>query len=230
MRAETALEVGLDGRGVSVLTSMRCEAPLVVRVAQCAHLPGEPLHLSFVNAAAGPLGGDELVLTLRVHDGARVVVRSVGASMAQPGPRGGSSTSLVHVVVGEEASLDWAPLPTISVTGSEHHARSDLAVARSADVHFGDAVSLGRHGEPPGSLAVRQRVERAGSVLLDHETSFGAGVLASAGANGGYRSISSTIVLGGMAPSTPAVSIDRERLDATYPLAPDAALVVTAAR
>jgi urease accessory protein len=104
VRATTVLEVGLDASGASVLCQMQCEVPLVVRVG--ASVDGV-LELLVVNAAAGPLGGDEFDLSLTVGEGAAVRVRSVAASMAQPGPHGDASIAQTRLVVADGARLDW---------------------------------------------------------------------------------------------------------------------------
>ena len=76
MEASTELVVERDRSGHSVLARSSCEVPLLFRVAD--H-DGTELHLSWVNGAAGPLGGDRLRLHLRVGPGASVRVRSTGS-------------------------------------------------------------------------------------------------------------------------------------------------------
>ncbi|MEX0847974.1 MAG: urease accessory protein UreD [Ilumatobacteraceae bacterium] len=224
MHASTELEVGLDAVGASVLRRMHCEVPLVVRVDTGA----DELTIVIVNGAAGPLGGDELHLSLVVADGARVRVRSVAASMAQPGPTDAWSTTLTRLVVGEGAHLDWDLEPTISVCGSRHRARTTLDVAATGSATVAESVWLGRHGQDPGVLALRQRVTEAGRAVLDHETVLGAGRLGP-GAHGPWRWVRSVITIGDDACATAAATVADGRADAVFPLAPRCSLATTTA-
>lgn len=222
VRATTELEVGVDTSGRSVLRTMRCEVPLLVRVDTAADV----LTLVVVNGAAGPLGGDELHLSLVVDDGASVRVRSVAASMAQPGPAGGSSTTVTRLVVGESARLDWDLEPTISVRGSYHRAITTVDVAAGGVATVAESAWLGRHGEEPGVLALRQRVTLAGVAVLDHETVLGAGHR-SAGAHGPWRSVRSVVSVGEHAAGTVSSSVTDTCAAAVFPLAPGCSLVTS---
>ena len=126
-----------------------------------------------VGGAAGPLGGDHLELRVHIGAGATVVFRSVGATMIQPGATGDRSTTDVHVTVGAGASLDWWPEPTVSVAGSDHRTVTLIELAETSVLRWVDELSLGRHNESSGALAMRQRVEIEGRVVVDHETAFG---------------------------------------------------------
>jgi urease accessory protein len=222
--AATHVEVGLDDRGRTAVRRMRCEAPLLVRVADDA---GPGIVLLLVNGAAGPLGGDRLRFELTVDDGCVVEVRSVAASMAQPGATGDASTLEVDLRVGVGATLQWSPEPMVSVVGSDHRTVVRLRAAPDARVTVRESVSLGRHREPPGRSALRQRVEVGGVVVLDHETVFGTGALAGPGAQGNARSITSTVVLG---VELPAVSsqVTSACVHSTVHLSPTCALTTTA--
>ena len=164
MKSSTTVEVALRDDGVSAVTVMRCEAPLLVRQDTADGV----LTLWLVGGAAGPLGGDELSLRVVVGPGASVRVRSVAAMLAQPGVSGGSSELRTHVDVGEGAALDWDPEPIISVRGSDHRSTTLLTAAPTSTVRFADAASLGRHDEDPGLLTLHQRVTVAGHPVLDH--------------------------------------------------------------
>jgi urease accessory protein len=224
VRASTELEVGLDASGASVLHRMRCEVPFLVRVDTAA----DELTLVIVNGAAGPLGGDDLRLSLVVADGARVRVRSVAASMAQPGPLALTSTTVTRLMVGEGAHLDWDLEPTISVRGSVHRARTTIDVASTGSARVAESVWLGRHGEESGVLALRQRVTLAGRAVLDHETVLGAGHLGP-GAHGPWRWVRSVATVADDAPGTSSSVLAVGSADAVFPLAPRCALAVTTA-
>jgi urease accessory protein len=202
---------------------MCCEAPLLARVLDDT---GPALHLALVNGAAGPLGGDRLGFRLVVGDGAAVCVSSVAASLAQPGPHGDGSWSTFEIDVGAGASLDWHPEPTVSVVGSDHRVLVRLQADVSAVVRLQESVVLGRHGEPPGRLSLRQRVTVGSMPVLDHETVFGTGALAGPGAQGRGRLIVSRLHVGGDLPP-PRSEVSPGCVSATMHVAPTCALTIT---
>ena len=224
MDAITEIETGLDARGHTVLRRCHCEAPLLVRIVD---EPGPALALVIVNGAAGPLGGDHLRFRLDVARGAHVVVRSVAAAMAQPGPRGGRSTLEVDLVVGDGGTIDWCPEPTVSVIESDHHTTMHLAAARSSTVRVRECVSLGRAGERSGTLATRQRVAIDGASVLDHETVFAPGALLGPGAHGRHRMFVSEIHIGAALPAATAEVSDDCTL-ATFHVSPICAVTMMA--
>lgn len=214
MRAETVVEVVLDDRGRSVVSVQRCEAPLLVRVDGGTDV----LTLLLLGGAAGPVGGDDLTFVLRVGDGASVVVRSVAAMLAQPGPSGRPSTLAMEVVVGVGATLDWETQPMISVVGSDHRSSSVLDLAADASVRWSESIVLGRHEEPSGRLALHQRVERGGVVVLDHELVLGVGAPSGPGAHGDVRWMQQEIVVGSAAAVAPSSSVSPTLVAGVFPL------------
>jgi urease accessory protein len=226
VRAITTLQVGLDASGRSVLRRTHCEVPLVVRVdTGCT----DGLGLLIVNAAAGPLGGDELTLSLTIDDGASVRVRSVAASMVHPGPTGAPSLTTTHVRVGALASLDWELEAMVSVALSDHRACTVVEAHPSATIRMAETLSLGRHGEPGGRLALRQRLVVGGTGVLDHETAFGPGAASGPGAQGSMRCVRSTLLVGDDAPTTAAGHVVGRSVVGIFPLAPRCALLTSAA-
>jgi urease accessory protein len=222
VNASTLIEVGCDTSGRTLLQRARCEAPLIVRD---GGLTDGVRSLLLVNAAAGPLSGDVLSLTVRVDRGASVHVQSVGASMVQPGPRGGQSRMHTNVFVDEGATLVWDLAPTVSVVGSDHHSVTMITAAATATVHFSESIWLGRHDEPSGHLSVRQRVVVGGVAVLDHHSQFGPGLLASSGAHGPLRGFRSTVIVDDLAPTAPSSSVTSSQSWAHFPLSPRCALL-----
>ncbi len=143
--------------------TLRSDPPLLLRPT--------PEALYLVGGAAGPLGGDRLALDVSVGREANLVVRSAAASMALPGPE--ASSFEVQVVVGENASLDWAPEHLISVTGSRHRQHSTIELAPGAVLRWRESVVLGRSSEGPGELASILRITRSGRVLTHQGLSIG---------------------------------------------------------
>jgi urease accessory protein len=221
--ATTDIVVALDRRGHTVVQRMRCEVPMLVRViGNC----GPTLSLAMVNGAAGPLGGDRLRFQLEVGPGSSVAVCSVAAAIAQPGPRGGASDLVVDLVVGDDATLEWHPQPTVSVAGSNHRVSMRLSATGSSTVTLREGVSLGRLGEPPGRFALHERVTIDGIAVLDHETVFAPGSLMGPGANGRGRSMTTEVLIGAALPPE-NVEVTDTCLRSVVHLSPCCALVTT---
>lgn len=222
MQATTELVVARDATGRSRLAHASCEVPLLFRTAD--H-DGDELRLTWVNGAAGPLGGDHLRLSVRVEPGASVVVRSSGASLVQPSARGGCSVSEILFELGEGSHLDWCPEPTVSVRGSHHRTTTRVVAHPTAQVRLVEHVVLGRHDEPCGRLALHQRVEVGERVVLDHELELGDGVLAGPGAHGAGRAVMSAVLLGARWRPSVATEVTQQLAAAAFELADDAWLV-----
>jgi urease accessory protein len=223
MISATEVVVALDRRGHTIVQRMRCEAPMLVRV---VGEPGPRLTLAMVNGAAGPLGGDQLRFQLDVGAGAMVSVCSVAASIAQPGPRGEPSELVIDLVVAAGATLDWQPLPTVSVMGSNHRVVMRLSATTSSTVTTREAVSLGRRGEPSGRFALRERVTIDNIAVLDHETTFAPGALVGPGAQGSGTTMTTEVVIGALLPQ-PCVSVSDHCMHSAVHISPNCALVTT---
>lgn len=229
MRACTVVEVVLDGRGHSVVHTLRCDPPLLARVDGVAPEGGaDGVTLLLLGGAAGPLGGDELHLTVRVGPGASLTVRSVAAMLAQPGPSGRPSVLRTDVEVGNGATLDWDPQPLISVAGSDHRSTTGLHVGADAQVRFAETLLLGRHLEHGGRAALHQRVEVCGGVVLDHELVLGADAPTGPGAHGDPRWLHSALVVGDAAATEPDSLVTPTLVRGVFPLAPGVSLSTAA--
>ena len=221
--ATTEIHVGLDRRGTTALRRLSCEVPLLVRVLADT---GPTLALALVGGAAGPIGGDRLLLRLEVDAGARVSVCSVAAAMAQPGPRGDASELSIEIAVGAGATLDWCPQPTISVAGSDHRSTVMLWATSTSRVTMREGVSLGRHGEQGGQFALHERVTIDGLAVLDHEVALAPGPLLGPGAHGQGHCMTSEVVIRPDLPD-PHVHVDDRCLSSTVHLSPVCALTTT---
>lgn len=179
MYATAWLVVERDDRGYTVPTTLYGEAPLLLRMTgrDAGSATGSGLQIHLVGGAAGPLGGDRSEMTVDVGVGTRLTVRSVAASLAQPGRVGTCgtvrSTGAVDAVVAADAFLDWWPEPLISVRGSDHVQKTTVAIAdETATVRWVDEVVLGRHEESSGRLTVHQRFTVGGHPVLHHTVTF----------------------------------------------------------
>jgi urease accessory protein len=152
-----------DGRDRLVV--LRSDPPLTLR--------DTPQGLHLVGSGAGPLGGDDLHLDVRVGAGAELVVRSAAASLVQPGPSGAPSQLVVDVEVGEGGSLRWLAEPAVLVRGCDHRATVRVRLAEGASLLWRDELVLGRHGEGSGSVLQRLSVDVAGQPRLRNDLAVG---------------------------------------------------------
>jgi urease accessory protein len=159
-RAAVRAERGPGGR--TRITRLRSDGPLALRES------GGSVYL--VGAGAGPLGGDDLELTIDVGPGARLDVRSAAATLVLPG-RGsaGASRLVVRADVAAGGRLVFSPEPVIAAAGCDHRALAEVTLGEEADLEWREEVVLGRHGEPPGRYDGRLDVTIGGTPLLHHE-------------------------------------------------------------
>jgi urease accessory protein len=132
---------------------------------------GDRVHL--VHAAGGPLGGDELSLTVDVGASARLAVRSAGATLVQPGA--GPAVGLpaqwaVSAQVGVGGRLCWSPEPTVVSDGAVMESTLRVELAAGATAQIREVVVLGRHGQRGGRCTSRLNVVVDGVPLLVHTT------------------------------------------------------------
>jgi urease accessory protein len=183
-----------DGHGRTRLPVLSSAVPLVLR--------RTPDALYLVSGAAWPVGGDDLSLSFDVGPGASLRLRTAAASVALPGLAGGESVFRVTATVGDGATLEYLPEPTVIADGARHRTEIRITLAGTASLLLRDEVILGRHGERGGSCVTRLSVDRAGRPLLrqetavggDDEVSLGPAVLA------GHRMTGSLLVVGTCSP------------------------------
>lgn len=158
--------------------------------------PHGRVHL--VGGAAGPLGGDDLALTVRVGPGASLVVRGVAAMLAQPGPNGGVGRLALTAEVAAGGALDWDVQPLIAITGADLETSVELNVATGASVRWREELVLGRGAEVPGRVRARTRLVQEGAVTLDHVQPVGGpdGPWSGAGGLSGHRWLATEVRIG----------------------------------
>jgi len=163
VKAHAHLSVEWAG-GRSVVRTLRSAAPLTL-----IPVRGQPrVHL--VSSAAGPLGGDELTLTVRVGPHASLTLAGVAATVVLPGPHGETSRTTVHIELDEGASIDYLPEPTVVTRRARHEARLVVTLAGDAHLRTRETVVLGRANEPAGELTTALHVTRCGRPVLRQET------------------------------------------------------------
>jgi urease accessory protein len=159
MKARARIVARPDG-----VVVLRSEPPLALRET--------PDAVFLVGTAAGPIGGDDVLLEIEVCAGAELTIRSAAASVALPGPTGAPSRFTVRARV--EGTLRWLPEPGIAARGCNHINDVRLQVARGGVVTWREEVVLGRDGEEPGSWTTRLSADFADQPLLRQTLEIGA--------------------------------------------------------
>ncbi|MEV7721673.1 urease accessory protein UreD [Streptomyces sp. NPDC088184] len=173
VRATARITAALDSRGVTSLPVLRSDGPLALRRTRNTAGPGS--RVTVVGAMSAPLGGDRLALVARVGEGARLTVDAAAATVALPGPTGGSATYDIELDVAERAELRWLPQQLVSAHGSVLRTTTRVRLAATARLVLREEQILGRHAESTGTLISRLTVHRAGRPLLDQQLAYGPG-------------------------------------------------------
>ncbi len=129
---------------------LACAAPLAAKVRRDA---AGRQSLWLVSSGAMLLEGDELLVSVRLRDGATLAVRSVAAQLVHPCPDGGWASLRVEADVGDRCTLDWAPEPTIVAATAGY--RADAALQLGGDgamLRWRDELVLGRTGDDVSSI------------------------------------------------------------------------------
>jgi urease accessory protein len=152
---------GQPGSGRTVVRSIRGGHHFAARETG----PGV-VHL--VGTAAGPLGGDDVTVAVLLRPGARLAVRSAGATIVQPGGQVCDSRLRLRLTVADGADLDFGCEPTVICDRAEHEAEATLELTGSGQVRLLEQVLLGRSNEPGGHWVGRTRLTRDGRPELRH--------------------------------------------------------------
>ena len=164
MNCHAAIEVDTDESGQSWVSRLRRDGPLVPREMGIygfePYIQKSPqaVRVALTTAAAGPLGGDNYQLDIRVGAGATLFLREVSASLILPGAHGAESRWVNNVVLEEGATLVWVPEPFIAARGCRHFHDVQIEMADSARLFYREELVLGRNGEAPGNLVSRLSV------------------------------------------------------------------------
>lgn len=166
MRTEIRIVARAGARPWSAATgalAVRCTGP-------------DTVHL--IGAAATPLGGDELDIRIVVEPGARLVVRSVAATIVLPGRTTRTSTASWSFEVGAGGELDFDPEPTVVAGGAGHRAVTTVRLAADARIRIRERVQIGRTGEDHGRWCGDLVADLSALPLLRHRLELGAGTAA----------------------------------------------------
>ncbi|MGH3935453.1 MAG: urease accessory protein UreD, partial [Pseudonocardiaceae bacterium] len=139
----------------------RCTPPIVLRQTG-------PNRVHLVQAAGGPLGGDELALAVHLGIDTCLHVRSAGATVVQPGRPAAPARWTVAADLADGAVLDWRPEPTVVCDGAGLCSSMTVALQDGARAVLREVVVLGRAGQRGGRFQGALTVERDGAPLLAH--------------------------------------------------------------
>jgi urease accessory protein len=159
VRASAELDVAAGGR-----VRWSAAPPVVLRRTG-------PARVHLVQAAGGPLGGDDLRLHVRLAEDTELTIGSAAATVAQPGrPGSGPARWTVTAELAAGARLTWVPEPTVVCDGADLHAELRVRLAAGAGALLREQAQLGRHGQLGGRYRGALVVDHAGEPLLRHTT------------------------------------------------------------
>ncbi|MGH3701525.1 MAG: urease accessory protein UreD [Pseudonocardiaceae bacterium] len=157
-----------------------------------------PHRVHIVQAAGGPLGGDELALDVHLGAGTSLQLCSAAAMVVQAGRHPAAAQWTVAVALAAGAVLDWCPEPTVVCDGAELHSSMTVIVQRGARAMLREVVMLGRARQQGGRYHGELAVEVDGAPLLHHTVLLDGGdpVLAGPAGTGGARVVGMLVVVG----------------------------------
>jgi urease accessory protein len=139
----------------------RCAPPMVLR-------PTGSHRVHLVQAAGGPLGGDDLALDVHLGAGSALQLRSAAAMVVQAGRVPAAARWTVAAALAVGAMLDWRPEPTVVCDGAELHSQITVGLQQGASAVLREEVVLGRAHQRGGRYQGDLTVELDGAPLLAH--------------------------------------------------------------
>ncbi|MFC5382615.1 urease accessory protein UreD [Aquipuribacter nitratireducens] len=132
-----------------------------------------PARLHLVGTAAGPMGGDEVRLRVRVGPGAVLDVAAVAASVVLASRHEARSRVHAECDVDDGGLLRCALPPVVVTAAAEHETTTLVRLVGDAHVVLTEHVVRGRHGEPGGWWRGRLDVTRDDRPVLRQTTTLG---------------------------------------------------------
>lgn len=189
MRARAEIQIE-SGSGAPELR-WRCDPPVVIRQTG-------PNRVHLVQAAGGPLGGDDLRLDVDLGAGSYLQLRSAAATVVHPGRPPAAARWTVTAMLAAAAVLDWQPEPTVICDGAELHSRMTVTLQPGARAILREVVVLGRAGQLGGRFTGELAAGLDGAPLLAHTLLLDGSdpVLTGPAGTGGARAIGMLVMLG----------------------------------
>ncbi|MEU2200753.1 urease accessory protein UreD [Isoptericola sp. NPDC019482] len=153
--------------------------------------------VALVATGAVLLGGDHVMVQVRVADRCALTLTDVGGTVAYDG-EGVPCRWDVEVRLGAGARLDWEGLPFVVSTGADVTRSTDAVLGPGARLRLRETVVLGRDGERGGRVVLRSRAHDDDGPLLVEEV-VAAGDRPVPGVLGGARVVDTVTDLRGAA-------------------------------
>ena len=128
---------------------------------------GTRAEVALVAGGAMLLGGDHVVVSVRVEAGCALTLTDVGGTVAYDGA-GQECRWDADVRLGPGACLTWAGLPFVVADGADVRRTTTVRLGAGAALTLRETVVLGRSGERGGRVALRTDVaDGVGPVLVE---------------------------------------------------------------
>lgn len=197
----TELHGAPDGRQRSCVSTLRSQAPLLLRLTMPkAREPwvadaADVARVSLMAGAGGPVGGDQLMLHVEVGPGSCLVLSEVSPTLLLPGPHGEQSRTRVRIRVAAGATLIWLAEPVIAAAGCRHLNDVRVELGEGARFFMREELLLGRHGEQPGQVTQAVTVRLAGRPLYRQDLFVGVAGADSPAVTGDHRAVGSALLV-----------------------------------
>lgn len=162
---------------------------------------GTRAEVALVAGGAMLLGGDHVVVSVRVDPGCALTLTDVGGTVAYDGA-GNACRWDAEIRLGPGACLTWAGLPFVVADGADVRRTTTARLGSDARLTLRETVVLGRSGERGGRIDLRTDVaDDVGPILVEELTASGdrpvPGVL------GGHTVIDTLTAVRGPGPEPP---------------------------
>lgn len=134
---------------------------------------GTRAEVALVAGGAMLLGGDHVVVSVRVDPGCALTLTDVGGTVAYDGD-GEACRWDADIRLGPGAGLTWAGLPFVVASGADVRRTTTARLATDARLTLRETVVLGRSGERGGRITLRTDVaDDVGPILVEELTAAG---------------------------------------------------------
>jgi urease accessory protein len=232
----TELRATPGGQQHSCVSTLHSEPPLVLRVARAKTLEpwaagiSDVVRVALIAGAAGPVGGDELALTVEVGAESSLVLSEISSTLLLPGPHGERSQFRVDIQVATGGTLIWLPEPMIAARDCHHLNEISVHLEEGARFFMRDEILLGRHNETSGQVTQRVSVRLAGRPLYRQDFQIGTPDAATPAVLGDNRAVGSTLIVDPLWRDHPPQGCRLGAQAAVLPLEGPAVLITALAR
>jgi urease accessory protein len=138
-----------------------------------------PCHVYVLHPPGGIVGGDRLLLDVRLESQSRALLTAPGANKLYRARQGASASLLQRFAVEQGAMLEWLPPETIAFQGTDASLATHVELAADATYVGWELLCLGRtaagEGFQHGQLTTELSVRRAGKLVYFERGRYRAG-------------------------------------------------------